>query len=194
MEFDNDNHVEITETDMKVPSQLSYLGAPPARHIEIAETDMEASQLSYLGAPPVARSVMAMGPESHFGEEIDQQSNFGGSDSWGLGPTSFARSGGNKTVDTEFAMGMGPGKLESDQPVKNAGPEASFRTMYIEQTTGQTQQLQPEPIYYEKYSSFTSSSSPQVLLQDLSQVLTGDFKLCLVFFGNPVLKLYTSLL
>lgn len=144
MDFDNDNHVEITETesDMKfVPSPLSYM--------------------------PVTRSVRAMAPESHYGEESDQQSD------WGMGPTSFARTGGNKMVDTNFAMGMGPGKLESDQPVKNAGPEASFRTMYIEQTTGQTQQLQPEPIYYEKYSSFTSSSSPQVLLQDLSQVLTA---------------------
>ena len=32
--------------------------------------------------------------------------------------------------------------------------------------------LQPEPHYYQQFSSFTSTSSPQVLLQDLSQVFT----------------------
>jgi hypothetical protein len=137
--------IETTETDMKVPGPRSFLETKPVtRSVDIA----------------------LMGAETQFGGDMRA-----GPKDWGLEPTSFSRT--NKTVETEFAMGMGPGKLESDQPVKNAGPETGFSTMYIEQTTGGTQQLQPEPIYYEKYSSFTSSSSPQALLQDIAQVLTA---------------------
>jgi hypothetical protein len=44
--------------------------------------------------------------------------------------------------------------------------------------------LPPEPTHLEKYSSFTSSSSPQALLQYIAQVLTGEnFKLLFVFLG-----------
>jgi len=88
---------------------------------------------------------------------------------------SFIQSNQGKSSSSDSFSDLMPQKLSSTEgfnPTKS-GSSLEFRTqtMYIEQV--QARALEPEPIYFEKYSSFSSNSSAQTLLGEISAVFTA---------------------
>lgn len=118
------------------------------------------SQLSFTHAAPLTRSLLAE-TQTHFGEDLVRKME----GEWGMeAPTVF----GNKSSSSDDAFGP----TMNIAPPKAQGGLTLTSMAYVEQVSSRA--LEPEPIYYEKYSSFTTpeGDSPISLLTDISKVFS----------------------
>lgn len=149
--------VATTESEMKVPPSLAF--------VENA---------------PVTRSVGVMGADIHsgFGDASMEAPAQYDADDWGysFNESSFAPTKLSSSDDFNPSKNFGPeslmpSKLSSSDafnPIK--GGNVGFSSPMVFQESVQPRALEPEPIYFEKYSSFVSTSSPSAVLADIANV------------------------
>jgi hypothetical protein len=166
MDFDKIQYdmsaVATTESEMKVPPSLAF--------VENA---------------PVTRSVGVMGADIHsgFGDASMEAPAQYDADDWGysFNESSFAPTKLSSSDDFNPSKNFGPeslmpSKLSSSDafnPIK--GGNVGFSSPMVFQESVQPRALEPEPIYFEKYSSFVSTSSPSAVLADIANVFAGVF-------------------
>lgn len=157
-------------------------------NVDVTESDMKEvpPSLTFREDQTLFRSVLVAAPDVHHGmmddgglAEVDAEWGIQGfNDPSGLDSDSF--------LDTK-SLSLGPGKLSSTDgfnPTKNSPGMMGAQTQapYLQEVV-QPRTLDPTPVYFEKYSSFTSTSLPQELLQDICKSFSAktnvDFEPCL---------------